>query len=106
VKPKTSLSSCTRSEERGKKVYLYFFLFFNPFLSPFSRFFFLTLNAFFDLSGFIGDEFGGASMIKAAGYENEIDILFYLYGEEDASAYLMFSKKSMTEEEVNKIRID
>ncbi len=55
------------------------------------------------IDGFIADELGGISLIKESGYENQIDILFYLYGEKDASSYLMFSKKSMTKEQVDKM---
>lgn len=55
------------------------------------------------IDGFIADELGGAVMIKELGLSDKIEILFYLYEEKDAEAYLMFSKKSMTKAQVDKM---
>jgi len=55
------------------------------------------------IDGFIEDELSGAKMIKEAGLEGKIEILFYLYSEEYASAYLMLSKKSLNQAKVDRI---
>ncbi|GAB6095366.1 hypothetical protein JCM14469_16180 [Desulfatiferula olefinivorans] len=55
------------------------------------------------IDGFLCGEFAGKAVIKEAGLEGNIHKLIYLYGEEEASSFLMFSKKSMNENQVEKI---
>lgn len=54
------------------------------------------------ITGFIADEIAGAHMLKQAGYDKEVAVLFPLYGPEEAAAYLMFGRKSVAQEDVEK----
>ncbi len=54
------------------------------------------------INGFIADEIAGAYMLKKTGYDKEVGVLFPLYGPEEAAAYLMFGRKSVAPEDVEK----
>ncbi len=55
------------------------------------------------IDGLIGDEISVYQYIKKLGYSDKIVKLFYLYSAEEAKGYLMFSKKSISYETINKI---
>jgi polar amino acid transport system substrate-binding protein len=55
------------------------------------------------IDGFIEDELTGTATSKKMGLGDQIRILFYLYGIEDAKSYLMYSKKTFTKEQVAKL---
>lgn len=52
------------------------------------------------IDAFLADELVGVSLLNSLGLDDQVEILFYLYGESDAKSYLMFSQKTVSKAQV------